>query len=99
MIKIATLSNGIRIVTDFMPHIETASVGVWVNVGARCESNELNGASHFLEHMAFKGTTKRPSQKIIANELDKMGVMYNAYTSKEETSLNTLSAPKREEKN
>lgn len=72
MIKTATLPNGIRIVTDFMPHIETASLGVWINVGARCESKDLNGASHFLEHMAFKGTNTRSANQI-ASEIESLG--------------------------
>lgn len=84
MIKTATLSNGIRVVTDFMPHIETASLGVWVNVGARCESKALNGASHFLEHMAFKGTSTRSANQI-ASEIESLGGYLNAYTSRENT--------------
>ncbi len=84
MIKTSTLSNGIRIVTDFMPHIETASLGIWVNVGARCESRELNGASHFLEHMAFKGTKTRSANQI-AYEIESLGGYLNAYTSRENT--------------
>ena len=84
MVEISTLSNGIRIIIDIMPHIETASLGVWVNVGSKNESKELNGASHFLEHMAFKGTHTR-SAKQIANDIESLGGYLNAYTSRENT--------------
>ena len=61
---ITTLANGVRVVTQHKPHVETVSLGVWVNVGARHESEAENGISHFLEHMAFKGTTRRTAREI-----------------------------------
>ena len=79
MIQSTTLKNGMRVVTDRMPHIETASLGVWVNVGARNESEILNGASHFLEHMAFKGTETRNANQI-ADKIESLGGYLNAYT-------------------
>ena len=64
MINITTLSNGFRIATDYIPHVETASIGIWVKCGARKETVETNGIAHFLEHMAFKGTTTRTAKEI-----------------------------------
>ena len=78
------LANGLRIVTEAMPGIESTSLGVWVNVGARSESADLNGVSHMLEHMAFKGTTSR-SALDIAEQIESVGGHLNAYTSREQT--------------
>ena len=64
MIKTTTLENKIRIITDSFDHADTVSLGVWVSVGARYETKEINGISHMLEHMAFKGTTSRSSYQI-----------------------------------
>ena len=80
----STLDNGLRIVTEDMPHLETASIGLWVDVGARCEGPETNGVSHLLEHMAFKGTERRTAQAI-AEEIEAVGGHLNAYTSREHT--------------
>lgn len=82
--KLTTLSNGMRIVTDTISHVETATLGVWVDAGARHESPQTNGAAHMLEHMAFKGTTKRSAQQI-AEEIENVGGYLNAYTSREKT--------------
>ena len=82
--QISTLANGLRVVSEEMPQIETASIGVWVDVGARYESAEINGVSHLLEHMAFKGT-KRRSALAIAEEIEAVGGHVNAYTSREQT--------------
>ena len=68
-----------------MPGNETASVMVMTGTGSRYENSHENGLAHFLEHMFFKGTKKRPSAKAISEELDSVGSMYNAYTSKERT--------------
>ena len=67
-----------------MPQIETASIGVWVDVGARYETADVNGVSHLLEHMAFKGT-KRRTALAIAEEIEAVGGHVNAYTSREQT--------------
>lgn len=83
-VEFTTLANGIRVVTDVMPHIETVTVGVWNDVGSRHESSEQNGLSHMLEHMAFKGTTTR-SAKDIAEVVENVGGYLNAYTSREHT--------------
>lgn len=82
--QISTLANGLRVVSEEMPQIETASIGVWVDVGARYESADINGVSHLLEHMAFKGT-KRRSALAIAEEIEAVGGHVNAYTSREQT--------------
>jgi predicted Zn-dependent peptidase len=78
------LNNGIRIVTQKMPHFHSVSMGVWVNVGAREESPEENGLSHFIEHMIFKGTQRRTAYQI-AKEFDSIGGQTNAFTSAENT--------------
>ena len=83
-VQIATLANGLRVVSDPVDHVETASLGLWVDVGARCESAETNGISHLLEHMAFKGTERR-SARDIAEEIEAVGGHLNAYTSRETT--------------
>lgn len=82
--QISTLPNGLRVVSENMPQLETASIGVWVDVGARYESADINGVSHLLEHMAFKGT-KRRSALAIAEEIEAVGGHVNAYTSREQT--------------
>ena len=82
--QVTTLGSGLRIVTDYMSTVETASVGAWVAVGTRHEKPELNGISHLLEHMAFKGTRRR-SALSIAEEIEAVGGHLNAYTSRENT--------------
>lgn len=83
-LKITTLSNGFRIVTEAMPGLLSASAGVWVTAGGRHERAEQNGIAHFLEHMAFKGTERRSSLRI-AEEIEDVGGYINAYTSREMT--------------
>ncbi|MBY0500803.1 MAG: insulinase family protein [Alphaproteobacteria bacterium] len=83
-VQITTLENGLRIITDNIPGVATATLGLWVEVGARYEPPEINGISHFLEHMAFKGTTTR-SAKQIAETIENVGGHLNAYTSRENT--------------
>lgn len=82
--EVSTLGNGVRVVSYRMPHVETVSLGVWVNVGARHESKSENGISHFLEHMAFKGTEQRTARDI-AEEIEQVGGELNAATSLETT--------------
>lgn len=78
------LSNGFRIVTEHMPGLASASIGVWVAAGGRHETPGQNGIAHFLEHMAFKGTVKRTSLQI-AEAIEDVGGYINAYTSREVT--------------
>ena len=84
MHKISTLDNGLRIVTQNMPSLETVSMGIWNSVGGRDELENINGVAHLLEHMAFKGTTKRSALEI-AETIENVGGDINAYTSKEIT--------------
>ena len=83
-INIDKLKNGIRVVTEEIPSIESVSVGIWINVGSRNEKKIENGIAHFLEHMAFKGTEKRSALQI-AEEIESVGGFINAYTSREIT--------------
>lgn len=82
--RLYTLSNGFRIVTEHMPGLESAAIGIWVNAGGRHERRAQNGIAHFLEHMAFKGTEKR-SALDIAEAIEDVGGYINAYTSREVT--------------
>ncbi|MDE0968662.1 MAG: pitrilysin family protein [Octadecabacter sp.] len=79
-----TLSNGFRIVTEQMPGLKSASIGIWIMAGGRHETPAQNGIAHFLEHMAFKGT-KRRSALQIAEAIEDVGGYINAYTSREMT--------------
>lgn len=83
-IQVSTLENGLRVVSDRMETVETVSVGVWVDAGARDEQADINGVSHLLEHMAFKGTERRDAYAIAA-EIEAVGGHLNAYTSRENT--------------
>lgn len=82
--QIHRLSNGFRIVTENMPSLKSASLGIWVDAGARHEKLDQNGIAHFLEHMAFKGTKTR-SALDIAEAIENVGGFINAYTSRETT--------------
>ena len=82
--RLTTLPNGLRIVTEHMPGLKSASAGIWVMAGGRHERAEQNGIAHFLEHMAFKGTRRRTALQI-AEEIEDVGGYINAYTSREMT--------------
>lgn len=79
-----TLPNGFRIVTEHMPGLQSAAIGIWVSAGGRHERLEQNGIAHFLEHMAFKGTKTRTALQI-AEAIEDVGGYINAYTSREVT--------------
>ncbi|MCF8484576.1 MAG: insulinase family protein [Rhodobacteraceae bacterium] len=83
-LQISTLANGLRVVTEHMPGLKSASIGLWVQAGGRHETSVQNGIAHFLEHMAFKGTARRTSLQI-AEAIEDVGGYINAYTSKEMT--------------
>jgi predicted Zn-dependent peptidase len=83
-IRLTTLSNGLTVVSETMPRVETVSFGAYVGAGTRNEDAPENGVSHFLEHMAFKGTTKRDASAI-AREIENVGGHLNAYTAREST--------------
>lgn len=79
-----TLDNGVRIITEQIPYLQSVSLGIWVHTGSRFERPDLNGICHFIEHMLFKGTERR-SAFDIAKEIDSVGGVLNAFTSKELT--------------
>ena len=83
-VEVSRLASGLVVVTDAMPHLQTASLGVWVGCGSRNEQPDEHGMSHFLEHMAFKGT-KRRSARQIAEEIEAVGGDLNAATGIEMT--------------
>ncbi len=83
-VAVTKLKSGINVVTDTMAHLETASLGVWVNAGSRDERRDEHGISHFLEHMAFKGTRRRSARQI-AEEIEAVGGDLNAATGAETT--------------
>ncbi len=85
MLKKTTLKNGLRIITVPVKGTKTVTVLVLVGTGPKYETREINGLSHFLEHMFFKGTSKRPNTLAIAETLDRVGGAYNAFTSNEFT--------------
>jgi len=85
--RITKLDSGVTVVTDAMPHLATASLGIWAGAGSRDEEPDEHGISHLLEHMAFKGT-KRRSARAIAEEIEAVGGDINAATSVEHTTYN-----------
>jgi len=84
MYRKTTLANGLRVLTESMPTVRSASIGIWADVGSAVESHEQRGISHLVEHMLFKGTTKRTA-RAIAETMDGVGGSLNAFTDKETT--------------
>lgn len=82
MIQRTVLNNGIRVLSEKVPGCHSVSLGIWVNNGSRHESAEINGISHFVEHMLFKGTSRRSAQDV-AREVDSVGGLLNGFTSRE----------------
>ncbi|MDR0483923.1 MAG: insulinase family protein [Alphaproteobacteria bacterium] len=82
--KLIKLDNNLTVVMDYLPHVESATVGIWSNIGSRVETLDNNGICHFLEHMVFKGTKNRTSFQI-SEALENKGGYINAWTSKEKT--------------
>ena len=87
-IEMTSLANGVRVITEAMPHVRSVSVGVWIGTGSRRETTEQNGICHFIEHMLFKGTTKRSAEDI-ARSVDSIGGNLDAFTAKELVCFNT----------
>jgi predicted Zn-dependent peptidase len=87
-IQATTLKNGIRVISEEMPHVRSVSLGVWIKTGSRRETSEENGISHFIEHMLFKGTKNRSAEDI-ARSVDSIGGGLDAFTAKEMVSYNT----------
>jgi predicted Zn-dependent peptidase len=85
MYDLTTLDNGLRVLTVTMPHIQSVSLGFFLNVGSRYESEAMAGASHFIEHMLFKGTARRPTARDIADAIEGRGGLVNASTGLETT--------------
>ncbi len=85
--KLTTLTNGLRVIAVPMPSLESATVTVWVKVGSRFEEAKISGISHFLEHMAFKGSKKRPSTRDISETIEAIGGVFNATTAREWTNF------------
>ncbi len=83
-VRRSLLPNGLRIITEAMPGVRSASIGVWVGTGSRDETPRLSGASHFLEHLLFKGTATRSALEISAS-MDAVGGEFNAFTAREYT--------------
>jgi predicted Zn-dependent peptidase len=84
-VRKTTLPNGVRVVTESIAHVHSISLGIWVATGSRFEEADRRGISHFLEHMLFKGTERRPTAKHIADEIAGIGGYLNAFTDKEYT--------------
>ncbi|HHY46376.1 MAG TPA: insulinase family protein [Firmicutes bacterium] len=80
-----TLPNGLRVVVEEMPHMKSCAVSIWIGVGSRYESERINGISHFVEHLLFKGTRKRPDNQAISMAIESVGGMINGFTNKEVT--------------
>ena len=83
---VTRLPNGLTVVSETMPRVETVSVGAYIGAGTRHEAPEVNGVSHFLEHMAFKGTARRDAAAI-SREIENVGGHLNAYTAREQTAF------------
>ena len=86
-IRRTDLPNGMIILTEEMPHVRSVAMGVWIRAGSRHEAAPINGISHFVEHMVFKGTTTRSAQHI-AREVDAIGGNLDAFTGKETVCFN-----------
>jgi predicted Zn-dependent peptidase len=87
-IEATTLKNGVRVISEEMPHVRSVSLGVWIKTGSRRETATENGISHFIEHMLFKGTKNRSAEDI-ARSVDSIGGGLDAFTAKEMVSYNT----------
>ena len=83
-VRVTTLSNGLRVATDAMSGVRSASLGCWVGVGTRHEAAPVNGVAHLVEHMLFKGTPRRSAYRI-SEEIEDVGGQLNAYTTREHT--------------
>src|SRR4030081_3002133 len=84
VVKRTVLPGGLRMITEQVPASRSATVGLWVGIGSRDEPTNVAGAAHYLEHVLFKGTTRRDATQI-AEEIDAVGGEFNAFTAKEHT--------------
>ncbi len=85
MYEQTVLPNGLRILSSTMPHVRSVSTGIFVGAGSRYEDDSIAGASHFLEHMLFKGSEKRPEPQLISGAIESVGGVFNASTDREAT--------------
>ena len=85
MYERTTLPNGLRVLSSTMPHVRSVATGIFVGAGSRYEDDDVAGASHFLEHMLFKGTAKRPDPQMISRAIESVGGILNASTDREAT--------------
>jgi predicted Zn-dependent peptidase len=81
----SVLDNGIRVITETMPHTQTVSICIFIGVGSRYETNEIAGISHFIEHMVFRGTHKRSTSREISEVIEGVGGILNGGTDREPT--------------
>lgn len=86
-VEVSVLGNGIRVITEAIPHVRSVAIGIWLGTGSRQENPEENGICHFIEHMLFKGTTHRTAEEI-ARSVDAIGGDLDAFTAKEMVSYN-----------
>ncbi|HEY4707040.1 MAG: zinc protease [Deltaproteobacteria bacterium GWA2_55_10] len=84
LVQKTRLESGIAVITEEMPDVESSSIGIWVNTGSRYETRGVNGVSHFIEHLLFKGTEKRTALDI-SREIESVGGVLNAFTGREYT--------------
>ncbi|MEY4312392.1 MAG: zinc protease, partial [Actinomycetota bacterium] len=84
LVKRTVMPSGLRIITEYMPTVRSAAIGIWVNVGSRDEVASQTGSAHYLEHLLFKGTKNRTALEI-SSSIDAVGGEMNAFTSKEVT--------------
>jgi predicted Zn-dependent peptidase len=89
-IRRTILPNGLIVLTERMDYLRSVAMGVWIKSGSRCEPAEMNGITHFVEHMLFKGTRSRTAQQI-AREMDSIGGNLDAFTGKETICFNVKS--------
>src|SRR5947209_7009988 len=85
MFNKTVLQNGLRVVSSSLPHTRSVSINIFIGAGSRYESDQIAGVSHFLEHMLFKGTKRRPTAREISEEIEGLGGLMNAATDKELT--------------
>ena len=93
MVKIKKLNCGTTVIMEKTDYVQSAALGIWVRTGAADEKDDISGVSHYIEHMMFKGTEKRTAKEI-AEDVDKIGGIFNAFTGKEATCyyIKTLSS-------
>src|SRR3989337_3400388 len=84
LVQKTRLESGIAVITEEMPDVESSSIGIWVNPGSRYETRGVNGVSHFIEHLLFKGTERRTALDI-SREIESVGGVLNAFTGRENT--------------